>query len=71
METKKQWVDARFGDNWINHTKEQYDIDTICELALKNGRKAIILQDILNEVYKVHPELKQLVDDKLNVYGLK
>jgi len=49
-QTEKPFVTAQFGDNWKNHAKENYDIDTIIDIAWKQGRRAILLERKLREI---------------------
>jgi hypothetical protein len=60
------FVTARFGNNWKEHTKEQFDsgeieIENIIEVAWKQGRKAILLERELTRLIK---KLKSLVRAK-------
>ena len=45
----KKWIDARFGNNWIEHAKKKYTIDEICEIALNNGRIATEVNKLFND----------------------
>jgi hypothetical protein len=50
------FVTARFGENWKQFMKEEYltencDIDSIINIAWKQGRKAILLEKTLRGVY--------------------
>jgi len=47
---KTEFVTARFGKNWKQHAKENYDIDTVIEIAYKQGRKAILLEKAIKEL---------------------
>ncbi len=44
---RKPFVDARFGDRWEQHARKHYSRAELINIALKNGRKAIVLEDIL------------------------
>ena len=51
---EQPFVTARFGDKWKEHIKEQFekdeiDIDSIINIAWKQGRAAILLEDALRK----------------------
>lgn len=48
------WIDSRFGNTWKENAIKYYSIETLCDIALINGRKSIILQNILDELIKEH-----------------
>ncbi len=50
-------ITARFGDNWKQHTKEQFekgeiDIDMILDIAWKQGRTSIVLEEALTNLMR-------------------
>ena len=54
---EKPLVTARFGDNWKNHVKSEYEkgtglyeLDDIIDIAWKEGRRAILLERALKEL---------------------
>jgi hypothetical protein len=54
----KPFVTAKFGDNWKEHTKRmldegQMDIDTIINIAWRQGRRNILLEDGLRFLDKI------------------
>ena len=51
----KPFVSAKFGDNWKNHQKRmldegQLDIDIIIEIAWKQGRRALLMEDSIRSI---------------------
>ena len=44
------WIDARFGNGWIDHAKNFYTVDQVYELALMNGRRLTIIRDIIKKL---------------------
>jgi len=44
------FITARFGNNWKEHAKKNYDIDTIINLAWRQGRRSILLEEALKEL---------------------
>lgn len=44
------FVTARFGNNWKNHAKENYEKDDIINIAWIQGRKALLLEMALKSV---------------------
>lgn len=55
MENKK-WIDARFGDKWTEHALEHYTPNTICGIAIKQGRRAITLENALKAILEKCPD---------------
>jgi hypothetical protein len=49
---EKPFVTAYFGNNWREHAKENYDIDAIINIAWKQGRRAILLEKIIEQILK-------------------
>jgi Cys-tRNA synthase (O-phospho-L-seryl-tRNA:Cys-tRNA synthase) len=47
---KTEFVTAKFGNNWKQHAKENYDMDALIEIAHKQGRRAILLEMVINEL---------------------
>lgn len=47
---KTEFVTARFGSRWKQHAKENYDLDTVINIAYKQGRKAILLERAIKEL---------------------
>jgi hypothetical protein len=45
------FVTAKFGDNWREYIKKTCDIDTIIEIAWRQGRKNIILEHEMMELF--------------------
>ena len=49
---EQPFITAKFGDKWKEHTKAmledgQIDIDSIINIAWKQGRRALLLEDSL------------------------
>ncbi len=42
-------VTAKFGDNWKEHAKKNYDYDTVLNIAFKQGRYALLLEEELKK----------------------
>ena len=54
---EKPFITARFGEHWKEHTKKEFeeeevDIDSIINIAWKQGRKAILLEEVLYQYIK-------------------
>lgn len=52
---EKPFVTARFGDQWKEYIKDQFDrgecdIDSIINIAWKQGRRAILLEQVLDKL---------------------
>jgi hypothetical protein len=52
---RKPFVTARFGDHWKEHTKKMIDegqmtVEMVLEIAWKQGRKAILLEDVIRKL---------------------
>lgn len=43
-------ITAKFGDNWKEWAKENHSHDDSIEIAFKQGRRAILLEDKLKEL---------------------
>ena len=46
---EKPFVTPQFGDNWKEYAKKHQDIDTVINIAWRQGRKAILLERALIE----------------------
>ncbi len=55
---KSPWVNARFGDKWKVNSKSNYDQETILDIAFKNGRKVVLLENYLREFYETQLQNK-------------
>jgi hypothetical protein len=51
-EVNNPFITERFGDNWKEFAIKNYDINEIIEIAWKQGRKAILLEDALKKFIK-------------------
>lgn len=54
---EKPFITARFGDNWKEHTKKminvgQIDLDMLLDIAWKNGRKVVLMEEELKKLIK-------------------
>lgn len=54
----KPFITAKFGDNWKEHTKKmlnegQMDIDSIIDIAWKQGRRGILFEKALKTLDNV------------------
>ena len=54
---EKSFVTAKFGDNWKQHQKRmldegQIDIDMIINIAWIQGRRALLMEDTINNLIK-------------------
>jgi len=47
---KTEFVTPKFGNNWKQHAKENYDFDSVIEIAHKQGRRAILLERAIKEL---------------------
>lgn len=47
----KPFITAKFGDNWKEHAKKEYTEDAILDIAWKQGRRAILLERLLSQIY--------------------
>ena len=47
---KTPFVTAKFGNNWKEHAKQNYDLDAVIEIAHKQGRRAILLERAIQEL---------------------
>jgi hypothetical protein len=52
------FVTARFGENWKQFMKEEYltencDIDSIINIAWKQGRKAILMEKVIRQYAQI------------------
>lgn len=61
VETK--FVTAKFGDNWKEHAKKNYDKDTIIDIAWKQGRRSILLEKALKDLYEKYFDIDDLDKD--------
>jgi hypothetical protein len=49
-QVEQPFVTARFGDNWKQHAREHYSFDDILQIAWKNGRTVVLLENVLREL---------------------
>lgn len=56
-EERIQYVDARFGDHWIDHALKNYTPQMIAEIAMTNGRKANELSDGIKQIIVIIEDL--------------
>ena len=54
---EKPFVTAKFGDNWRAHQKRmfeegQIDWDMLLNIAWKQGRKAILLENVVKDIVR-------------------
>ena len=47
---KTEFVTVKFGNNWKQHAKENYDLDAVIEIAHKQGRRSILLERAIQEL---------------------
>lgn len=64
----KKWINARFGDKWTEHALEHYSVNTICGIAISNGRKAIILEAALKLILEKFPtsDIEEIIKEALD-----
>jgi hypothetical protein len=54
---EKPFVTAQFGEHWKEHIKKQFeqgdvDIDSIINIAWKQGRKSLLLERLIRDILK-------------------
>ena len=68
----KRWIDARFGKKWKDHAKEHYTVGQLLDIAESNGRRRIIIEDGLKEVFEKlgdNNPIKSFINNKLKEFG--
>jgi len=59
---EKPFVTATFGDNWRQHAKENYDLDSVIDIAWKQGRRSVLLERKLAELKNKWDERQKILD---------
>lgn len=61
------FVTAQFGDNWREHAIEHYSIEDIANTAWRQGRKAILLERYIEEMFvRMYQMIERSGEAKLN-----
>lgn len=47
---KTDFVTARFGKNWKENAKKNYNVDQVLDIAHINGRKVVLLEMAIKEL---------------------
>jgi hypothetical protein len=61
---EKPFVTAQFGDIWKSHAIDHYDFPDVVNIAWKQGRRAILLERVLRELFVSLPSSKSVITDE-------